>query len=214
MANYETLWATPFLRIAMEPLSHAATLRECILSKETDANRHPNSPQRNHAHVFESTFDFLTWPDEPVQAFRQTLFSHVGGFVKEVNNFSLEELQALKFDFHCWFHITRSSGYFQPHNHANASWSCIYCVDPGDDLPDDSSHAGHVFFQDPRASAGMFIDPANRLLDRTLSFNAIRFRPRAGELIVFPSFLQHAVEPYEGERPRITVAANFWFSRS
>lgn len=213
MSNYELLFATPLLRIVMRPSHHADELREFILKQESEQHRHPNSPQRHHEHVFESTFDFLNWEAREVQAFRQTLFSHVGGFVQEVNDMTMEELQQIRFDCHCWFHVTRNSGYFQPHNHPNAAWSVIYCVDPGDEKDDDSSHAGHVFFQDPRPAAGMYMDPANRAMTRELSFNAIRLRPRKGELLVFPSYLQHSVEPYVGETPRITVAANFWFQR-
>ena len=124
-------------------------------------------------------------------------------------------MKQIRFDNHCWFHVTNDGGYFQPHNHPNASWSVIYCVDPGDDRPDkDQSHAGHIFIEDPRPSAGQFLDVANRNLGRALSFNALRFRPQLGELIVFPSYLMHSVEPYSGTRPRITIAANFWFQRA
>ena len=57
----------------------------------------------------------------------------------------------------------------------------------------------------------MYQDIANRRMVKEVSFNAIRFRPQKGELIIFPSYLMHAVESYVGERPRITIAANFWF---
>ncbi len=34
---------------------------------------------------------------------------------------------------------------------------------------------------------------------------------RPGDLLVFPSYVQHEVTPYFGEQPRITVAANCSF---
>lgn len=139
-------------------------------------------------------------------------FIRVGAFVKFANTMSDDDFNRLRFDQHCWFHITRDGGFFQTHNHPNASWSAIYCVDPGDDDAVDYA-AGHVGFDDPRTNAGMHIDAANRDLRRDMSFNAFRIRPKVGELFVFPSYVRHWVEPYRGQRPRITIAANFWFTR-
>jgi uncharacterized protein (TIGR02466 family) len=33
--------------------------------------------------------------------------------------------------------------------------------------------------------------------------------PRAGQLVLFPSWLSHAVRPYHGDRERISIAFNF-----
>jgi uncharacterized protein (TIGR02466 family) len=211
--DFNLAFATPFLRSLTESYKVAEDLRELILKSETDAHRHPNSPQQAHSGVFESTFDFLSWPDERVQHFKPVFYSYVAGFVKIVNDLSDDELSSLRFDNHCWFHVTRDGGYFQPHKHGMASWSAIYCVDPGDDDPADEHCAGHVVFGDPRAGASMYLDPANRHMRRDVSFDAIRLRPRATEVIIFPSYMTHWIEPYIGERPRITVAANFWFRR-
>ncbi len=62
----------------------------------------------------------------------------------------------------------------------------------------------------PRANASMFLDPTNRAMRRELSFNSFKITPRSGDLLIFPSFITHFVEPYQGELPRVTVAANFW----
>ena len=57
----------------------------------------------------------------------------------------------------------------------------------------------------------MYLDPTNRHMRRDFSFDGIRFRLPPDELCIFPSYLQHSVEPYTGENPRITIAANFSF---
>ena len=118
----------------------------------------------------------------------------------------------MKFRNESWFHITRKGGYFQPHTHPLASVSMIYCVDPGDENIEDERESGQVLFVDPRHNASMYLDPANRYMHRNYSFDGLRFRLRADEVCIFPSYLQHSVEPYAGERPRITIAANFSFS--
>ena len=213
MSDFNLVWATPFLRAATGSEVLAERLRDYILGCEVEGFRKANSPQRQPRGVFESKFDFLTWQDERVQEFRELFTGHLGAFVMQVNELSEEQLGQLRFDNHCWFHITRDGGYFQPHNHPNASWSAIYCVDPGDEEPPNPSAAGHVMFSDPR-NANAYLDPANRRMRREVSFNAIRFRLEAAELLIFPSYLYHCVEPYEGKRPRITIAANFWFGRN
>ena len=211
MANpIELLWATPLMRVQTDTHALAADLRTLILSCENDAFRKTNSPQRQHRGVFESDFDFLTWQDKSVQQLREVMFGYLGSLVKLVNNMNDEDLNSLRFDNHCWFHITRSGGYFQPHNHANASWSMVYCVDPG--KPDDESASGCITFLDPR-TMNSYQDPANSNMRREANFSAIRHQFQTAEIAVFPSYLYHYVDPYFGESPRITVAANFWFRR-
>lgn len=206
------IFATPLYRAIPEDIQTLnADLRDLVLSLETDDNRKANSPQAMHSNVFESDFDFLSRPEPVVEEFKQLIYSHLAGFVKSVNQLSEAETSALKFNNHCWFHITRSGGYFQPHNHPNASWSLVYCVHPGDETVADEKAAGHIVFADPRPQASSYMDPANDNLRRDMTFSSTRFRPRAGEILIFPSYLLHWVEPYIGESPRITIAANFWF---
>ena len=41
-------------------------------------------------------------------------------------------------------------------------------------------------------------------------FGETAFNLRAGQLLLFPSYLMHEVAPYFGQRERITVAFNAW----
>jgi uncharacterized protein (TIGR02466 family) len=210
--DFNLVWATPIMRRKTESVEQANDLRDLILSCETAGFRKPASPQQ-HDGEFESTSDLLDWKDERAQSFRTYLLGQLGSFVKLVNEMDDTEINQLRFEHDCWFHITRDGGHFRPHNHPNAAWSAIYCVDPGDPTPKNDSAAGHVNFSDPRA-ANQYLDAANRDMRRDMSFNAIRLRFEPGELLIFPSYLQHYVEPYIGEQPRITIAANFWFRNS
>ncbi len=187
-------------------------LRESILSHENEAHRHPDSPQSAHPNLFESRFDFLNWPDEPIKNFKSTLYEHLMRYISGLCGFTPADLQKLKFTNESWFHITRSGGFFQPHTHPLASVSLIYCVDPGDSQHDTDAHdVGAVMFTDPRQGASMYLDPVNRQMRRAFSFNGVRYRLAADDLCIFPSYLQHWVEPYVGASPRITIAANFAF---
>lgn len=43
--------------------------------------------------------------------------------------------------------------------------------------------------------------------------NVMRFQPRTGDVIVFPSWLLHRVTPYWGKDPRVSVGASFVLAR-
>lgn len=210
MAELNRFWATPFYRGVSEA-GRADALRDYILANEKESRRKRNSPQRAHPGVFESEFDFLEWPSPATKDLKQFLYGHLASAVRMASEFDDQAMAQLRFNCHSWFHITRRGGYFPQHNHPLASWSLVYCVDPGDEQPPNEFEAGHLVFQDPRLTASMYLDAANGRMSRDYSFDAVRFRPRKGDVLVFPSYIQHAVEPYAGQRPRVTVAANVWF---
>jgi len=210
MTTLNRLWATPFYR-SRSSTDRANALRDYILANEHDARRKRDSPQRAHPAVFESRFDFLEWPDPAVSELKQFLQGHLSHVVKNACGLDDAALQELRFNSHSWFHVTRKGGFFQNHNHPLASWSLIYCVDPGDEEPPNEFEAGYLVFQDPRSMASMYLDTANRQMVRDYSFDAVRFRPNAGDVLIFPSYVRHSVEPYGGTASRITVAANYWF---
>lgn len=213
MENLNFAWSTPLFRKELYCNDLNNEIKTAILENEIEERKHPSPPQDSHQNLFESTFDFLSWSDPRITAFKNYFINEVGKVVKYTNQFSTGQMAQLRFAYHCWFHITRSGGFFPPHNHAMASWSAIYCVDAGDEDIDHDHTSGRVTFYDPRSSANMYLDPANKNLRRDMSFNSVRFRLKPTELVVFPSYLQHSVEPYEGKKPRITIAANFWFGR-
>jgi len=208
----DLLFATPLYKVKPEGAEKMnAEIETLILSLETADNRKENSPQAMHSQVFESDFDFLNRSEPVVQEFKEVIYSHLAGFVKSTNQLDEKDLSALKFNSHCWFHVTRKGGYFQPHNHPNASWSLVYFVNRGDEDVVDEKAAGHIAFDDPRPQASSYMDISNDNMSRQMTFDSVRIRPKNGEMIIFPSYLVHWVEPYMGDTPRITIAANFWF---
>ena len=209
--SLSALFATPFYRTTLGFEAREA-LGALLLERATLDNKHPDSPQSAHASVYESKFDLFHWPDLAIRSLKDRIFDHVMRYAVGTSGFTQAELAQLTFRHESWFHVTRSGGYFQPHSHPLASVSLIYCLDPGDETVADPREAGEVLFTDPRHGASMYLDPANRTMQRTFSFNGLRFRLSPDDLLIFPSYLQHCVDPYVGERPRITVAANLSFA--
>ena len=204
-------FATPFYKVLAGHEQERSALRAFLLTRENERYANPSRPQSAHSAVFESRFDLLAWQDQSIALIKNRLYGHLMNYLADINGFGEQELQQLSFRAESWFHITRRGGFFQPHTHPLASVSLIYCVDPGDSQVANTHEAGQVRFTDPRYNASMYLDPANRHMRRDFSFDGIRFRLQPDEICIFPSYLQHSVEPYVGEQPRITIAANFSF---
>ena len=100
-----------------------------------------------------------------------------------------------------WANIYRNGDYIMPHSHPRAHASAVYCLDEGDLPPDPQSVDGEFCFVDPRYSACCHIQPDCMTMPIIPGL-------RAGCLILFPGQLVHAVNPYFGERPRITLSWN------
>ena len=128
-----------------------------------------------------------------------------------MSGYDAKALSMLSVNSHTWFHVTRKGGYFALHNHPMASWSGVYCVDPGDSDAADTSD-GAISFLNPMGIANMFVDAGNSHLKPPFSGKNFSMQLRAGELVLFPSYLFHQVLPYQGSRERITVAFNCWFN--
>jgi len=173
--------------------------------------KNADSPQASPAGLFESHFNLFDARAIEIQSLKRMLYQHLMNYLMEVNNLKSSDLDQLSFKNESWVHITTKGGYFQTHNHPMAAVSLVYCVAPGDEGLDDKENGSFVM-HDPRFSASMYLDPANHKMIRAYSFDGGRFRFKADELLIFPSYLYHTVEPYNGDAPRITIAANFSFT--
>ena len=160
--------------------------------------------------LFESEFDLFKWPEACVQRLRTFCFESLIATVAELNNLSTAQVRAFRMQDDTWFHITRGGGYTTAHVHPGASWSGVYCVEPGEVRPE-APDSGVLRFFDPRIGASMYLDPGNTHLVHPFAFQLINLRLAAGQLILFPSYLQHEVAPFVGRDDRITVAFNVSF---
>jgi hypothetical protein len=186
-------------------------LRELFLRWEKDANRPRNSAPTGviKVGVYESSFDLFSNAEPAIQHLRYFCLNTLGYVIAQMNGYSDGEMQRLRIHEHSWYHLTRHSGYTGEHNHPMASWSGVYCVDPGDEVPQ-STNNGALRFLDARGAAGMYVDSGNAHLKPPFGFGSLAYFLNPGQLLLFPSHLLHEVAPYFGQRERITVAFNAW----
>jgi uncharacterized protein (TIGR02466 family) len=109
------------------------------------------------------------------------------------------EAEPLNWELSAWANINRRGQANHVHTHPGATWSGVYYVDGGEALPGDQGAAIHLTDPSPTRTNIFFPD---------LLTAAVRFRPEPGLMILFPSYVPHAVPPHEGDRPRISIAFN------
>jgi uncharacterized protein (TIGR02466 family) len=95
-----------------------------------------------------------------------------------------------------WININRKNNYNRTHIHAHSSISgCIYLKT--------NSNSGKIVFENPTPSRHYNIN------DNVDGFFGVYWRqPVVGEVIIFPSYLPHYVEPNNNEEARISIAFN------
>ena len=206
------LFAVPFADIHMpDHESLTQELTQLFLKKEAQGDAFRNDVRRDtqQGSLFESKFDLFYWEEPAAKKLAHFCHSAVVSVVKGTSDYTQGEIEALKFDYHAWFHITREGGYQALHNHSNASWSGIFCVDPGDQVPE-RPDSGAVRIYDPRGNASYYLDAGNSRLKMPANHGSYQVTHEAGKLVLFPSYLFHEVFPYQGTKPRIVVAFNCW----
>jgi uncharacterized protein (TIGR02466 family) len=104
-----------------------------------------------------------------------------------------------------WAMVMRKGHYTKPHTHSNAHWAVVYYPDIGDENKGDHKHSGDIAFTDPRV-AHLSIPGLER---ETGEFTV---SPQTGQMLIFPGWLTHYVHPYQGERPRVSVACNIYYA--
>lgn len=103
-----------------------------------------------------------------------------------------------------WANVLRRGQYNNIHNHPNCTWSGVYYVtgNPPPDPEEDTGFSGKIEFHDPRPGATMSFSEDDKLQRQLL------LSPKAGTMIMFPSWLHHSVHPYFGREARISIAFN------
>ena len=210
--NLFPLFAAP---IATRELKGAealnAELEKLLLEREDEQHRNPHPTHFPQREVYESNFDLFRWPEPCIQTLRSFVMESVGELVAQLNGYTAAEMANMQLHNHTWFHVSRHGGSFVAHNHPMASWSTVYCVRSGEQVPE-RFDSGVLRFLDHRPGSNMFMDAGNVKLRVPYNFGHYAIRLAPGQLVLFPSYLVHEVATFLGHDTRITIASNCWFT--
>ena len=103
----------------------------------------------------------------------------------------------LQYRMEAWVNLTYPHGYNVKHVHSGCLLSACYYVD----VPPNS---GELAFHDPRS--GSIFSPLKT--DSKQGALPQKTQPYSGLLVIFPSWLEHSVEPNLSDKPRISIPVN------
>jgi Putative 2OG-Fe(II) oxygenase len=189
-----------------------AALRRYIIEQErTGFAANPRPLTHRNTALFESHFNLFRVDDAAVQELKAFCWDQLLAVIGRLNGYDLATLQRLEIYNDCWFHVTRRSGFFGLHNHPNASWSGVYCVDPGRHDAD-KKESGRLTFVNPITMYSMHVDAGVHNMKLPYGYQTASLSLQSGQLVIFPSWVLHDVKPFEGDGERITIAFNCWFT--
>jgi uncharacterized protein (TIGR02466 family) len=186
-------------------------LKSFVLAEEKKRAANPRPLTQRNEHVFESHFNLFREQDPAVQELKTFCWDQLLALIGHLNGYDMPTVTRLQIYNDCWFHVTRRGGFFGIHNHPNASWSGVYCVDPGQHDPG-RTQSGRLTFVNPAVSSVMHMDAGIAKMRLPYANEVASLALEAGQLVLFPSWILHDVKPFEGDGERITIAFNCWFT--
>lgn len=190
-------FATPVLKRRVPALEACNPALERILLG-AEAQREGN--RASNAGGWQSPADLLTWPHAEIETLRREILETVTIMCSIPAEGDARRLRGQP-RVAAWANVNRDGHYNRMHIHPGHHWSGVYYVTMGEPyagFPDN----GVIEFLDPRGAAAAAPIPGFPFGGK------MRYDPRPGTMILFPSWLQHAVHPFRGAGARISIAFN------
>lgn len=102
-----------------------------------------------------------------------------------------------------WANINRRYHHNSVHYHVGGFWSGVYYIEVPPNLPD--GH-GSIRFKCPSPGAILADTIKSPRQIKQMFLNTIGVQPQPGMLLMFPSWLEHSVEPFVADGERISVS--------
>ena len=201
-ADILKLFSTPLVMAELPEAEEVnAALSQIIL------DRAAGDPGTQHSNLggWQSSWDMESWGGPSLKRVLRAARSLANSVTVTRDG----EPASVKWKMNCWANINRSGAANEFHTHPGAFWSGCYYVDDGG-IGEDPSLGGAFEVQDPRGVAPAmyapsltFAGPGGKSLGASYAL-----QPHSGMILLFPSWLQHAVRPYRGPHMRISIAFN------
>ena len=106
-----------------------------------------------------------------------------------------------------WANINKFRDFNKAHLHPNSDWSFAYYVKTTED-------SGGIVFCDPRVRRLMNVQDEILIDHSNNSQHSIyTIKPLSGKLVIFPSYLEHYVEPNLTQETRISISGNIRYEK-
>jgi len=160
-----------------------------------------NATWRTNAGGWHYAFDIFKLDEPVVTEFRDQMQQHVQAYL---NHFRAPQHRKQdQFRLAGWINVNRTGDHNLLHCHPGCFLSATYYVKVPPDMK-----GGQIHFRDPRGPAVAMYETPGIDLPWVGTGTGIPFAPASGHLLIFPAWLEHRVEPFQGAAERISVAFN------
>ena len=197
-SGFHRLWPTLLLRRALPDTEHANSALAALML-ERDAASDQLTTGYLDADVFELKHPAIEWLRACV---RRTVTDYLAEGVGRPVEWYAQG----------WINVNRRGDYHGLHNHPHSYLSGTYYVavpeQPADAGRRDDLDPGAISLYDPRPQANM-----NAVLGDGQIQPEHRVVPEPGLMLLWPSFLHHAVHPNFADAPRLSISFNVLLAR-
>lgn len=196
------LFPTP---VALMPLPDAARINAALEARILDREKTAPGVQHSNWGGWQSATDFPDWcgPEG------ETVLETARKLALQLTCDRARQPVKLDWAMNAWANVNREGQGNEFHTHPGAYWSATYYVkDGGAGARPDAG--GEFEIQDPRGVAPAMLAPRLAFASnggQSAGASEVVV-PRAGTLVMFPSWLSHGVRPYHGGDVRISIALN------
>lgn len=204
MAETRNLFPTPFVIDRLQSPEGIQALRKTILEEKA---RDEAGVQISNLGGWHSNTKMVEWGGE---AARALAFKAMTMADESTVNMGAEDGREYEWVPEMWANVSGKGHSNQYHTHPGSYWSAVAYIDDGYDGSSDATLGGELQLYDPRMPMVRMTSIDLRLKGPTgaAQKNEPLMRPSTGLIVMFPSWLQHAVRPFHGEGTRISVAIN------
>ena len=192
LENMHLFFSTP---VWIEQLNNFENINDELKSYIYEArNQNPDGIKKSNVNGWHSEgFDLK---NQSLKNFITEISNNIGSAIKDMN-WDLDS-QAVRIT-SMWAIINKDGAFNERHHHGNSSLSAAYYVKA-------EKNAGDIIFFDPR-QANVFHHPTAKEAN-SLNCQVQSVTPKAGTLVLFPSYLEHKVAENLSNEERIVVSFN------
>ena len=155
---------------------------------------------RSNVGGWHSHDDLFDWPEADVVELKDSVKSAVMHMIAVTSR--LQKFKCL-FNMDAWANVNLPGDFNAVHMHPQSHWSGVYYVKTGITPRTPDRDEGNLSLLDPRGAVSMITHPGTQVPGKNVVVKAIE-----GSMVLFPSWLQHGVNPAIEGGERISIAFN------
>jgi uncharacterized protein (TIGR02466 family) len=187
------VFATPLITVKFDNPEINRQLEETILRKRSE----DPGIQRSNKGGWHSNTDFPDWGGKAGQWLTNQIILLANRNTERMG----DEKGPLRWGVSAWANVNENGAANHRHIHGGCYWSAVYYVRI------DEGTGGQLVLHDPRVPEIAMHAPRLRFRNAG-GERVLKVRPEPGRLIIFPAWLSHEVEAWNGEGMRISLAFN------